>query len=152
MRTANPVVIALVESVVSPMGYEPVGVEYAQDGAGSAVLRVYIDHQRGITLEDCESVSRQLSSLFDVEDPIAGHYDLEVSSPGLDRPLFKLEHFDRFNGQRASIRLAAKLHGRRRFEGALAGVDGSTILLDAEGERFELPFDLIETARLVPEF
>jgi ribosome maturation factor RimP len=152
MRTANPAVIALVESVVSPMGYEPVGVEYVQGGAGSAVLRVYIDHERGITLEDCEAVSRQLSSVFDVEDPIAGHYDLEVSSPGLDRPLFKLEQFDRFNGQRASIRLTAKLNGRRRFEGALAGVDGSRILLDAEGERFELPFELIETARLVPEF
>jgi len=134
------------------MGYEPVGVEYVQGAAGSAVLRVYIDHERGITLEDCEAISRQLSSVFDVEDPIAGHYDLEVSSPGLDRPLFKLDHFARFNGQRASIRLAAKWNGRRRFEGVLAGANGSTILLDAEGERFELPFELVEMARLVPEF
>jgi ribosome maturation factor RimP len=152
MRAADPALTALVESVVEPMGYEPIGVEYVQSGAGSAVLRVYIDHQRGITLEDCEAVSRQLGSVLDVEDPVAGHYDLEVSSPGLDRPLFKLEHFERFGGERARIRLLAKLNGRRRYDGVLAGVDGTTVLLDAEGERFELPFELIESARLVPEF
>lgn len=152
MRTGDPALTALVESVVEPMGYESVGVEYVQSGAGSAVLRVYIDQQRGITLEDCERVSRQLGSVLDVEDPVSGHYDLEVSSPGLDRPLFKLEHFERFSGERARIRLFAKLQGRRRYEGLLVGVDGAAVLLDAEGERFELPFELIESARLVPEF
>lgn len=152
MRTADAALTALVESTVEPMGYEAVGVEYVQSGHGSAVLRVYIDHERGITLEDCEAVSRQLSSVLDVEDPVAGHYDLEVSSPGLDRPLFKAEHFERFGGERVRIRLFAKLNGRRRYDGVLAGVDGTTVLLDAEGERFELPFELIESARLVPEF
>lgn len=157
MRTADPAVTSLVESVVEPMGYEAVGVEYVQGGgagggSGSAILRVYIDHEQGITLEDCEAVSRQLSSVFDVEDPVVGRYDLEVSSPGFDRPLFKLAHFERFKGERACIRLVAKLHGRRRFDGVLAGIDGDSVFLDAAGERFELPFASIETARLVPEF
>ncbi|MGB5833460.1 MAG: ribosome maturation factor RimP [Thiohalocapsa sp.] len=152
MQAANPAVTALIETVVGPMGYEPVGVEFVQGPAGSAVLRVYIDHEDGIKLEDCETVSRQLSSVFDVEDPIPGRYDLEVSSPGLDRPLFKIEHFDRFSGERARIRLVSKLDGRRRFEGVLAGTDGSRVLLDADGERLELPHELIETARLIPEY
>ena len=152
MRTADSALTMLIESVVEPMGYEAVGVEYAQHGAGSALLRVYIDHERGITLDDCEAVSRQLSGVLDVEDPIAEHYDLEVSSPGLDRPLFKMDHFERFVGARARIRLAAKLEGRRRFEGVLAGTDGTMVLLDADDQRIALPFDLIESARLVPEF
>jgi ribosome maturation factor RimP len=151
MRSVSPAVNALVESVVDALGYELVGVEYAQGGA-SAVLRVYIDHERGITLDDCEAVSRQLGSVLDVEDPIDAHYDLEVSSPGMDRPLFKIEHFERFGGARARIRLAEKLNGRRRFEGRLAGVSGSTILLDAEDGRHELPYASIESARLIPEF
>jgi ribosome maturation factor RimP len=151
MGTATPAVNALVQSVVEPMGYELVGVEYTQDAA-HAVLRVYIDHVDGITLEDCEAVSRQLGGALDVEDPIAGHYDLEVSSPGLDRPLFTVEHFERFSGARARVRLSTKLDGRRRFDGVIAGVAGDRILLDVDGVRFELPFDLIDSARLVPEF
>ncbi|ESQ14046.1 MAG TPA: ribosome maturation factor RimP [Chromatiaceae bacterium] len=152
MRTADHAVTNLVESVLAAMGYEPVGIEYVQGAAGSAVLRVYIDHERGISLQDCEAVSRQLSGVLDVEDPISGHYDLEVSSPGLDRPLFKLEQFERFTGRRAQLRLAVKQNGRRRFEGKLAGIDGSSILLEIDGKQLELPFDLIEKARLIPEF
>ncbi|WP_295540940.1 ribosome maturation factor RimP [uncultured Thiohalocapsa sp.] len=139
----------LVCSVVEPMGYECVGVEHE---AAAAVLRVYIDHADGIGLDDCESVSHQLSGALDVADPIAGHYDLEVSSPGLDRPLFALEHFQRFTGARVRVRLAEKLDGRRRFDGRIAGVDGETVWLDAEGGRLALPFAQIESARLVPEF
>ncbi|MCF7989710.1 MAG: ribosome maturation factor RimP [Thiohalocapsa sp.] len=152
MRTANPSLTLLVESVVEPMGYELVGVELVQPGAGATVLRVYIDHERGITLEDCETVSRQLSGVFDVEDPISDNYDLEVSSPGLDRPLFTLQQFERFRGSEARVKLAAKLLGRRNYRGTLAGVDGPTVLMDVDGERVELPFDLIDSARLVPEF
>jgi ribosome maturation factor RimP len=152
MRSADPALAALVESVVVPMGYEALGVELIQPGAGSMILRVYIDHERGITLEDCEAVSRQLSGVFDVEDPVSGHYDLEVSSPGLDRPLFTAEHFMRYRGNRARVRLSTKLDGRRRFDGILAGIEDAAVLIDVDGERFALPLDAIESARLVPEF
>jgi ribosome maturation factor RimP len=152
MRKADASLTALVESVVEPMGYEAVGVEFVQPGGGAAVLRVYIDQERGITLDDCEIVSRQLSSVLDVDDPIAGQYDLEVSSPGLDRPLFKLADFQRFSGSRAHIRLADKLDGRRRFDGMLTGIDGSNVLIEVDGESMALPFELIDNAHLVPEF
>ncbi len=97
-------------------------------------------------------MSHQLSGVLDVEDPIQSHYDLEVSSPGLDRPLFGAEHYNRFRGQRAKVRLGVKLEGRRNFEGLLAGVEGDCLRLEAEGIVHELPLAMIESARLVPEF
>jgi ribosome maturation factor RimP len=142
----------LARSVVEPLGYELVGVEYFQRGKLGGVLRVYIDHADGITLDDCAAVSRQLSGVLDVEDPIKGHYDLEVSSPGLDRPLFGVEQYERFRGHRAKVRLAAKLEGRRNFAGVLAGVDQGALLLEEDGETIVLPLEMIESARLVPEF
>ena len=138
-------------SVAEPMGYELVGVEFSQ-GGGRTVLRVYIDHERGITLDDCAAVSHQLSGVLDVEDPIAGNYELEVSSPGLDRPLFEAAHYERFRGHRARIRLAAKMEGQRNFEGVLAGVADGCILLEVGDEIRKLPLDGVESARLVPEF
>lgn len=141
----------LTASVVEPMGYELVGVEYFRRGNG-AVLRVYIDKERGITLDDCTAVSHQLSGLLDVEDPIQGQYDLEVSSPGLDRPLFGVEHYARFRGHRAKVKLAAKLGDRRSFAGVLGEVRGPHLLLEVDGEVLELPLNMIESARLVPEF
>jgi ribosome maturation factor RimP len=152
MQQVDPKLAELVRAVVEPMGYECVGVDYAVGTAGGAVLRVYIDHADGIGLDDCEAVSHQLSGALDVADPIAGHYDLEVSSPGLDRPLFELAHFRRFVGSQAQIRLLDKLDGRRRFTGRIAGVDGDDVLLDVDGARLALPFGRIELARLVPEF
>jgi ribosome maturation factor RimP len=152
MKGAESKLTDLVRAVVEPMGYECVGVEHDTGSTGAAVLRVYIDHADGIGLDDCEAVSHQLSGALDVADPIAGQYDLEVSSPGLDRPLFQLEHFRRFIGARVRIRLAEKLNGRRRFDGRIAGVEGDAVLLDADGERLALPFARIDTARLVPEF
>jgi ribosome maturation factor RimP len=134
------------------MGYELVGVEYFQRGSGGAVLRVYIDHEKGITLDDCSAVSHQLSGVLDVEDPIPGHYDLEVSSPGLDRPLFTTEHYERFRGRAVRLKLVAKLDGRRKLEGRLAGVRSDAVLLHVEGEDLEIPLAMIASARLVPEF
>lgn len=152
MKGVQPQLLDLVRSVVEPMGYECVGVEHDTSTSAGAVLRVFIDHAGGIGLDDCEAVSHQLSGALDVADPIAGHYDLEVSSPGLDRPLLELGHFRRFAGARARIRLAEKLDGRRRFDGRIVGVDGETVLLDVDGTRIALPFAHIESARLVPEF
>ena len=142
----------LAKYVVEPMGYDLVGVEFLQRGGAGAVLRVYIDHEDGITLDDCSAVSHQLSGVLDVEDPIRGHYDLEVSSPGLDRPLFSVQDYIRFQGRRARIKLAVKLDGRRNFEGLLAGVHDAVLLLEVDGETSSLPLDIIESARLVPEY
>jgi ribosome maturation factor RimP len=152
MRDEENELTRLVRSVAVPMGYELVGVEYFQRGKGGGLLRVYIDHEEGITLDDCGAVSKQLSGVLDVEDPIPGHYDLEVSSPGIDRPLFSSDHFERFRGHRARLRLATKLDGRRKLEGLLAGVDGDAVLIDVDGEVMEVSLALIESARLVPEF
>ncbi len=144
----------LTRSVVEPMGYELVGVEHFQRGGrhGGSILRVYIDAQGGITLDDCVAVSHQLSGVLDVEDPIQGHYDLEVSSPGLDRPLFGVDHYQRFQGQRAKVRLFQKLEGRRHFEGLLAGVEGDCLHLEVDGVVHHVPLAMIESARLVPQF
>ncbi len=152
MRTAGDEIAGLARRVVEPMGYELVGVSFHAQGKRGGLLRVYIDRDDGITLDDCAEVSRQLSALFDVEDPIPGHYDLEVSSPGLDRPLFTLEHFERFAGRLVRLKLTSKFQERRRFEGLLAGVENEAVLIDVEGERYAIPFRLLETARLVPEF
>lgn len=141
----------LVRGVVEPMGYELVGVEYIKTRT-AARLRVYIDHTDGITLDDCVAVSHQLSGVLDVEDPIQGHYDLEVSSPGLDRPLVFAEHFERFAGRRVRLRLHEKVEGRRRLEGLLLGLAPEGVRVRVEDRDWEVPLANIESARLVPEF
>jgi len=152
MRLSEGTLTNIARSVVEPMGYELVGVKFFQRGQRGAVLRVYIDHEKGITLDDCGAVSHQLSGVLDVEDPVPGHYDLEVSSPGLDRPLFDLAHYERFRGHKASLRLGAKLDGRRNYAGEIAGVRGDDVLLKIDGETRSFPLTLIESAHLVPEF
>ena len=133
------------------MGYELVGVEY-RSGGGSGLLRVYIDREDGIMLDDCVDVSRQVSAMLDVEDPLKEAYQLEVSSPGVDRPLFVKEHFERFAGSKIRIKLRMKLHGRKKFEGVLHGIQADDVVLEMDGEMEYLPLDQIESARLVPEF
>jgi len=152
MRRADDRLTKLARAVVEPMGYELVGVEFFQRSARSSLLRVYIDHERGISLDDCTAVSHQLSGVLDVEDPVPGNYDLEVSSPGLDRLLFSVEQVQRFKGHRARVRLAAKLDGRRNFEGVLGDVQEGCLALDLGGEVRELPLEQIDTIRLIPEF
>jgi len=152
MHRAPDNLTQLIQQVVEPMGYELVGIELLSRQKASALLRIYIDSSHGITLDDCTAVSHQVSGVLDVEDPIEENYDLEVSSPGLDRPLFDKEHFDRFKGKKARIRLRVKLNGRRRYEGVLAGVVGNNVVLDIEGGKLDLPLDQIDTARLIPEF
>jgi ribosome maturation factor RimP len=151
MRKANPVLYDLFNPVVSAMGYELLGIEHIAQGRHS-VLRIFIDQESGITLDDCEQVSRQVSALLDVEDPIKGNYSLEVSSPGMDRPLFEAEHFRRYIGEVAQIRLSFPFEGRRKFQGTIEAVDGEQIKLRVEGETYEFNLDDMDTAHLVPQF
>lgn len=141
---------AMMRPLVESMGYELVGVEWRSGTRGT--VRVYIDTPRGITVDDCERVSRQLSALLDVEDPIPGNYSLEVSSPGLDRPLFGEDDYRRFEGAEVRVKLHRPWRGRRKFQGLMNGVsqDGIT-LSEADGTAWTLPFELIESARLVPQ-
>lgn len=132
------------------MGYELLGIEHLSQGRRSLV-RIYIDSDQGITLDDCEAVSHQVSGMLDVEDPIRGQYALEISSPGLDRPLFKREHYEQYVGNRVRIRMALPIEGRRKFAGMLAGVrEDKVIVIDDEVE-YELPLSGIDKANLVPE-
>lgn len=141
----------VLEPTISAMGYEFVGVEYAGE-AGRNTLRIYIDTATGVTLEDCESVSHQISGLLDVEDPVGGAYDLEVSSPGMARPLFRIEDYERFAGELTKIRLAIPEDGRRNFKGKLIGVESGHVVIEVDGQIFKLRFEQIERARLEPQY
>ncbi len=141
----------LLEPVVAGMGYELVEIEY-NPSTRHGLLRIYIDHEDGIQLDDCTDVSHQVSALLDVEDPISGHYNLEVSSPGLDRPLRGIKDYERFTGEIVKIKTAMAIDGRRNFKGRLCGVEGDEINIECDGQQFLLPLAAIEKARLVPEF
>ena len=139
------------DPVISGLGYELVGVEFLSQGRHS-MLRVYIDQADGIKIEDCEKVSRQLSAWLDVEDPVSGEYRLEVSSPGLERPLFRVADYERFAGQLARLKMRNNVDGRRKFTGRLKGLDGDDVLLEVDGEDIRLRFDEIEKAHLVADW
>lgn len=134
--------------VIRAMGYELWGLEYVGQGRHS-LLRVYLDKEGGIDVEDCALVSRQLSGILDVEDPISGEYTLEVSSPGLERPLFTLEHFRQYRGHQVKVRLRQSFDNRRNFTGLLREVEDEEVKLVIGDEEFSLPFELIEKANLV---
>lgn len=150
MRQAPAHLRQLVEPAVIALGYELVGIEYAAQGHGS-ILRVYIDSADGISAEDCRRVSHQVSGVLDVEDPIKGRYALEISSPGLDRPLFTLEQFAQFVGHRIKLRLNAPLNGQRNFVGLLLSVSDEQVLIKGDDAEVSLPPANIDKARLVPE-
>lgn len=138
----------LLEPGVDSLGLDLLDIELVGSG-GNRTLRVYIDAPGGITVEDCARASRQISAVLDVEDPVPGSYHLEVSSPGLDRPLVKRAHFEQVVGNEVRVQLAEYLEGRRRFRGRLLRVDESTIEVEVDGEVFTLSLDAIEKARLV---
>lgn len=144
--------IRLLQPVVAGLGYELVGVEWTSDTRGRRVLRVYIDVEDGVTVDDCEIVSQQISALLDVEDPIPGSYLLEVSSPGLDRPLFTLEHYRRFVGHKVRLTLSRPKAGQRRFSGVIEGVAEDQVRLRTVDGTVSLPFEDIDKARLVPDY
>jgi ribosome maturation factor RimP len=139
----------LLEPTVERLGYELVDLEVRLGGKGGLV-RLYIDKPDGIDLDDCEKVSLAVSALLDVEDPVPGNYNLEVSSPGLDRKLTKVEHFQRFAGETVKVQMRFPIDGRRRFRGTLVSSDEENIVVEVDGESFSLPLKTIDTARLVP--
>lgn len=146
----NPRLRQILEPAVKLSGCELVAIEYFPRGVGQT-LRLYIDREGGITVDDCERVSRQVSGVLDVEDPITGHYTLEVSSPGLDRPLTAAHDFERFSGHEVKLRTDMPVNGQRNFRGLLHGLSGGDVLLEVDGRELRLPLDRIEKARLVPE-
>ena len=152
MKQASENLVQLALETVEPMGYELVGVQMINRGKHGKTLRVYIDKEGGILLDDCAEVSRQLSGVLDVEDPIQGNYDLEVSSPGMDRPLFFADHFERFAGSEVRIQLARMQDGRRKLKGLLIGMEDNEVIVEVDGERIRFPFENIDSARLVPDF
>lgn len=148
---------ALLAPTVASMGLELLGAEYLPS-PGGAVLRLYIDvppaesAERNVGIEDCEAVSREVSAQLDVEDPITSNYTLEVSSPGIDRPLFALSHYTRFLGQSAKVGLKLPQDGRRRLQGRIDKVDSDTITFDVDGAPITVAFDNIDKAKLVPDW
>ncbi len=141
----------MIRPVVEGLGYECWGIEFNSQGKHST-LRVFIDSEKGILVDDCEVVSRQISGVLDVEDPIAGEYALEVSSPGMDRPLYTLSQFERYAGHKVSLRLRMPFEGRRKFEGVLKGIEGGDVVLVVEDHEYLLPIDSIDKANVVPQF
>lgn len=134
---------------VAAVGFELWGVDLLQQGRHS-LLRLYIDGPEGVGVDDCATVSHQVSGVLDVEDPIAGEYTLEVSSPGWDRPLFSLSQFGRFVGSEVSVRLASPLNGRRRYKGAVQRITDSEVELLVEGAAVLIPFAAIDKANVEP--
>jgi ribosome maturation factor RimP len=141
----------LLQPLVEELGFEFVGLEHSSNPK-NAVLRIYIDQENGIDLDDCSLVSREVAALLDVEDPISGHYNLEISSPGLDRPLFSPEQFAQFKGEQVKVTLFAPEEGRRKFSGRIVAVDGDRIQFQLEDTEVFLDFGNIAKAKLVPDY
>lgn len=141
----------LLEPGAAALGFEVLAVEMT-GGAGQAVVRVYIDGPEGITVDDCAAASHQFSAILDVEDPIPGQYTLEVSSPGLDRPLTRARHFEAVVGQEIRVKTEAAVAGRRRFRGRLEKADHEGIDMRVDGGIYRIPLSVVATARLVPEY
>jgi ribosome maturation factor RimP len=141
----------MLEPAVEAAGFELVGIEYIRAGKHST-LRIYIDHENGIDVDDCVEVSRQCSAVLDVEDPITNEYNLEVSSPGLDRPLFKAQHYQARIGEIISLKLVMPSNGRRNFKGEIVGVEGEMITVKVDGQEFTLALANIKNANIIPQF
>ncbi|MGI9273102.1 MAG: ribosome maturation factor RimP [Woeseiaceae bacterium] len=139
----------LLEPTVERLGYEISDLE-AKVGGQNGFVRIFIDKADGISLDDCEKVSMAVSALLDVEDPVPGHYNLEVSSPGADRKLTKLAHFERFAGEAVKVKMRFPIEGRRRFGGKLLSADEQNIVVEVDGESHTLPVSNIDVARLAP--
>lgn len=142
---------ALIAPIVASLDCELWGLEYLTQGRYTT-LRLYIDAENGVSLEDCEKVSRQVSSVMDVEDPIEGEYTLEVSSPGMDRPLYTAAHYARYIGEQVALRLRIARDGRRKFKGTIVAVDGADVRVAVDDKEYVLAIDAIDKANIIPRF
>jgi ribosome maturation factor RimP len=149
LATKAQLIQQLLEATVEAMGFDLWGLEHISQGRHS-VLRVYIEAEQGISVDDCVAVSHQVSAVLDVEEPIAGEYTLEVSSPGMDRLLFKLEQYSSYTGEVIDLRLRSPFEGRRKFKGILKGTEGEDIVVQVDNHEFLLPHSAIEKARIEP--
>lgn len=141
----------LIRPAVDETGKILLGIEYISAGNNS-VLRLFIDHENGINVDDCAEVSRQVGALLDVEDPISSEYSLEVSSPGVDRPLFELAHFQAVMGETVNVKLSMPLNGRRKFKGPLVAIENDTLIIEVDSIDYELAISNIVKANLVAKF
>jgi len=141
----------LLADIITSLGLEFWGLELKQQGK-ETVLRIYIENKDGVSVDDCANVSRQASSVLDVEDPIASEYTLEVSSPGMDRPLFTLDQFKQHVGENVAVKLRVAFDGRRKFSGRLNAIEDDDIVVQIDAEEYLLPFDTIDKANVVPKF
>ena len=167
----------MIRPIVEGLGYEFWGMEHLAQGKHS-LLRIYIESlaeqapdsvgdvpvsdsgqveadtasESGVALEDCERVSRQVGAVLDVEDPISGDYTLEVSSPGMDRPLYNLSQYERFKGHHVAVKLRMAYEGRRKFNGIISGVEGHDVVVQVDQEEFLFPIEAIEKANIIPQF
>ncbi len=143
------------------MGFDLIEIEHFPNPK-HGVLRLFIDRpfnaedaeaeSTGVVIEDCSAVSRQISALIDVEDPIRGQFNLEVSSPGLDRPLRRLQDFQRFTGSLIKVKMVMPLEGQRNFKGRLLEANEDSVIIETDEEELSLPMRSIEKARIIPEY
>jgi len=133
------------------MGFDLIEIEHFPNPK-HGVLRLYIDKEGGVNVDDCSAVSRQISALIDVEDPVRGQFNLEISSPGSDRPLRRLKDFQRFTGSLVKLKMAMPLDGQRNFKGRLLEANEEVLVIETDTEEISLPMSSIEKARIVPEF
>lgn len=151
MATLEQNLQEMLQGAVEDLGCELWGIECQRAGRFMTV-RLFIDKEGGVTIDDCSDVSRQVSAILDVEDPIADKYNLEVSSPGLDRPLFTLAHYERFVGRDVVVHLRIPMFDRRKWQGKLESVKGDLITLIVDNEPRQFAFGNIQKANLVPVF
>ena len=150
MSAKTEALTELIEPVVESFELKLWGFQYMAQG-GHSLLRIFIDSENGINVDDCAKVSRQLSAVLDVEDPISGKYTLEVSSPGLDRPLFKIEQYSVYIGSTIKVKLSRAIEGQKKFKAALVAVDEvqQSIEIELNGESISIDFINIDKASLV---
>lgn len=148
MAARAEVIQEIIEPVIAALGLQLWGIEYMGQGKHT-LLRIYIDKEGGVDVDDCAEASRQISSILDVEDPISTEYTLEVSSPGLDRILFTLDQFKQYVGAEIKTKLSENFEGRRNFQGILTEILDEEVVLVAGEDKYVFPFELIEKANVV---
>ena len=151
MASKQELLQEMIAPITASLGCELWGLEYLTQGRYTT-LRIFIDGPKGVSLDDCEKVSRQISAVMDVEDPIQGEYTLEVSSPGMDRPLYTFAHYARYVGETVNLRLRLARDGRRRFKGVILNAENNEVLVAVEGKEYLFAVDAIDKANIEPRF